>query len=345
MTYQEILAATRHAHDAMRDLDREALDGLQRIYQDAYGEIADKIRHAGAHNDLIELARLVALRAEINRILSTLETVRNAQLTAAINRAARLGVVPGDALAVAVDMPGSAAAQRIAQDAVRFVERFIAKDGLQLSDRLWRMDTAARQTLQNAVTRAVVSGQNAAAAARDLLSRGEPVGRDVTDKMQEASATRLSNQVRAMVKGEGNPMANAMRVMRTETNRAHGEAFIASMLKHPELAGLRFQLSPAHPRPDICDLLSIQNLHGLGAGVYPDRVSLPWPAHPNTLSFVSPVFKDQVTEADRAGKETQRDALARLTNAQRQGALGVERASLFEKGKFRSDMLPEAFRA
>lgn len=30
----------------------------------------------------------------------------------------------------------------------------------------------------------------------------------------------------------------------------------------------------------MCDLYAQQNLHGLGAGVYPDRKSSPGPAHP-----------------------------------------------------------------
>jgi hypothetical protein len=88
-----------------------------------------------------------------------------------------------------------------------------------------------------------------------------------------------------------------------------------------------------------CDLLSSQNLHGLGAGVYPDRESTPWPAHPNTLSFLEIVFGDEVTDADRAGKESSLDAIGRLAPAVRDGALGVTKATYFDAGLLRTGMI------
>jgi hypothetical protein len=85
-----------------------------------------------------------------------------------------------------------------------------------------------------------------------------------------------------------------------------------------------------------CDLLAAQNLYGLGPGVYPSREKTPWPAHPNTLSFVQMVFDDEVTEADRSGKETELQALQRLAPEIRAGVLGVTKAQYFDAGLLRS---------
>ncbi len=85
-----------------------------------------------------------------------------------------------------------------------------------------------------------------------------------------------------------------------------------------------------------CDLLASQNVHGLGAGVYPDRERCPWPAHPNTLSFVVAVFEEDITDADRAGKETEMQALARLAPDIRAGVLGQTKATYFYAGLLRS---------
>lgn len=93
-----------------------------------------------------------------------------------------------------------------------------------------------------------------------------------------------------------------------------------------------------------CDLLSSQNLHGLGPGVYPDRERTPWPAHPNTLSFLEVVFEDEVTDADRAGKETELQALQRMAPAVREGVLGVTKAAYFDKGLLRRGMLRSPLR-
>lgn len=346
-TRATIRAATLRAHKAILALDHASIDQLIALYRDAADAIAARIRAAGGANDLIEIIELNALKPQVEAILKNLEGARNSVLREGIQQAADLGAMPFDAAAVAqgAAAPVSAAAMRISQDAVKFVTRFIANDGLQLSDRLWRIDRAARDTITGAIERAVVMGMGATEAAQALLSQGALVSRDITSKAQEASATRLSNQIKVKLTGDGSPMDNALRVMRTEINRAHGEAYIDSFIAHPDFGGLKFTLSPAHPRPDICDLLSTQNLHGLGPGVYPTRGSCPWPAHPNTISFIEPVFKDEVTDADRAGQQTQAEALAALSAERRAGVLGMEKAALFDKGKFRRDMLPAAFRA
>ena len=133
-------------------------------------------------------------------------------------------------------------------------------------------------------------------------------------------------------------MQNAMRVFRTEINRAHGTAYQRSVEQVPGSVGPRFLLSPAHPKTDICDLLAVQNLHGLGAGVYPHGKS-PWPAHPNTLNYVEAVFDDEVTAEDKAGIKTPIAALKRLTSAQRIGVLGLGKAQLLEVGNLTQGMI------
>ena len=88
-----------------------------------------------------------------------------------------------------------------------------------------------------------------------------------------------------------------------------------------------------------CDLLAAQNLYGLGTGVYPSASACPWPAHPNTLSFVEIVFADEVSAADRAGKETVTDAMGRMSPEVREGILGVEKAALYDAGQVKPWMI------
>ena len=142
-----------------------------------------------------------------------------------------------------------------------------------------------------------------------------------------------------LLTGDGGEVWKADRVFRTEINRAHGTAYMAGAEKTPGFVGFRFLLSPRHPKADICDLLASQNLYGLGAGVYPSAKACPWPAHPNTLSFVEMVFADEVTAADRAGKETVTDAMGRMGADVREGILGVEKAGLYDEGKVKPWMI------
>jgi hypothetical protein len=186
----------------------------------------------------------------------------------------------------------------------------------------------------------VIQGHGAGQAARDLLLRGQAIPIDLQSKIDAANAARIGRDAAMMlVTGTGSPMDNAMRVMRTELNRAHGEAYMRGGEDHPDFAGWRFLLSPAHPQFDICDLHAAANLHGLGPGVYPSREKCPWPAHPNTLSYVEIVFADEITEDDRKGKETPMQALERLSPAQQRGVLGVNKYKAFQEGRLRQGMI------
>jgi hypothetical protein len=230
----------------------------------------------------------------------------------------------------------SAAAMRVSQDAVRFVQTFTAADGLQLSDRLWRLDQGAKEVLQRAIGNAVVQGWSASRAAAALAYAGQPVPPELALQLTRAKGPALARVADLLHTGDGAEVWKADRVFRTEINRAHGEAYMAGAEKTPGFVGFKYLLSPAHPEPDICDLLASQNLHGLGQGVYPSREATPWPAHPNTLSFVQVVFADEVTDADRAGKETELQALQRLAPEVRAGVLGVTKAQYFDAGLLRS---------
>lgn len=342
-----ITAATLRAHAAVERLDADALADLIRLYKAAAQEIGRRIRAAAGRDETVSIAEMRRLRDQVEAILAALSAQRDQMIIGNMTIAANYGVAPWDTVAVAQKqtLPVSVAQRQVAQRAVAFVRNFIAQDGLQLSDRLWRADRAGRDLIINTIERAVVMGQSATEAARDLLVRGAPLTGDISNKLKGAGAARLSNQVEALMAGEGGPLHKATRLMRTEINRAHGEAYMMGGEDHPDFGGWIYKLSAAHPRPDICDLLAAQNLYGLGPGVYPNREVLPWPAHPNTLSFIATKWKDQVTEKDRAGKETQAEALGRLSAEKREGVLGKSRAEAFNEGGFRRDMLPEQFRA
>lgn len=335
-----IKRATTAAQRAMDRLDADGLAQLEEIYRQAAQEIRDRIaNHAGA-DGAVALPALQDLLSQVNAQLQQLSRQRDALLNGTAAQAASLGVEP---LAAAI---GVTASQRIASEALSFVRTFVAEDGLQLSDRIWRLDRHAREAVAGAIEQAVIQGHGAAQAAREFLSRGEAVPGEVITKMGDSDARKIAKEAGgALFTGEGNPMDNALRLFRTEINRAHGEAYIKGALEHPDAAGVRFLLSPSHPKPDICDFHSRANLHGLGPGVYPSRAKCPWPAHPNTLSYVEVVFKDEITAEDRAGRETPLDALDRLTPAQRIGALGVNKARVFNDGKLTTGMIKAPWRA
>jgi len=207
------------------------------------------------------------------------------------------------------------------------------------------LDRGAREGVGQAIERAVIQGHSASRAADDFILRGERIPPDVAAKMGEAQAGKIATSAAsALLTGEGNPRANALRLFRTEMNRAHGEAYRAAAFETPGVIGTRYLLSPNHPRPDICNMHSSVNRYGLGPGVYPKGKS-PWPAHPNTLSYEEVVFDDEIGQADRVGKEDRISWLKTQTPAVQEGVLGGrrKRAALI-KGVLRENEISTPWR-
>lgn len=345
-----ILRASRQAQFAMKELDRRGVEDLLVLYGRAADEVRGRIQSAMNADQEVPAHQLRELLAQIETIVDGLRFTRDALMEGAINQAAGLGVRPYTLQGVGAVGGSDAvlettAAIRVHEAAVRFVREFTLADGLTLSDRLWRLDRGARETLTRAIGQAVVTGQSAARAAQDFMLRGESVPGDLAARIAAGRGRRLLDLADTLTDRESGVFAQVERVFRTEINRAHGEAYMSAGEGTAGFVGWRFLLSPAHPAPDICDLLAAQNLHGLGQGVYPDRARCPWPAHPNTLSFVLIVFEDDVTDADREGEETELEALGRLAPEIRAGALGQTKAAYFDQGLLRRGMIRSPLRA
>lgn len=340
-----IRRASQQARSAMQQLDDDAVAELVRIYQAAAEQVRRTIESAAGGSSRVELTRLRELLARVEGVLQALAEARDQVLDGSIVQAAELGVRPltGQGLAATGRtappvLDGGQAAELVDQ-AVNFVRTFRQADGLVLSDRLWRVDRGARELLTRQIEQAVVQGYSADQAATEAIMRGQPVPDATAQAARAADTAQVLRAADVLVDQTTGPLASTLRVMRTEINRAHGEAYMAGAEAAPGVVGFRFLLSPRHPRHDICDLLASQNLHGLGPGVYPTRKATPWPAHPNTLSFVVAVFEAEVSEADRAGRETALQALARLAPEVREGVLGPTKAGYFDQGLLRRGMV------
>lgn len=286
-----IRAGMQAAQQDLQALDERGRSDLERIYRQAAAELGGAIMRKAGEDGTVALGQLRDLLDQVEQRLSQLARERNALLDDGLHQAADLGALPFPVSAT-VDVVAS---MRVPDEAVRFVQRFVAADGLQLSDRLWRIDRGARDTVVNAVERSVVMGHGAAQAAREFLQRGEPPPGAVQAKLGTAGAVGMAKEAESIMTGGasgGGAMAQAMRVFRTEINRAHGVASMRRAEQTPGFVGIRFVLSPAHPKPDICDDIANSDRFGLGKGVFPSTEEFlkVWPAHPNTLSFPVPVW-------------------------------------------------------
>lgn len=319
-----IAKASAEAREKMSLLDQETVDRLLALYSDAARELEAAL---APYLDATGNLRLEVMREYL--------TQTRGILAALIDRQRELladALVSAAHLSAGVFAQTAAIRSLLAEAAVRFVERFIAADGLKLSDRLWRIDRGATQALADALRRAVVMGRDASAAAADFLARGEAVPPDVRAMMGLDGKEALGRVVRqALTVDPNNAYAQALRVFRTEMNRAHGQAYQAGAAANPDVIGMKYNLSPNHPRVDICDVYARANLYGLGPGVYPVGQA-PWPAHPNTMSYLTAVFRDEVSDADRGGRQDAVGYLRSLPAAQQDQILGQAKAGALRAG-------------
>jgi hypothetical protein len=345
-----IKRASQKARNAMKELDASGVQDLIDLYQQAADQIRGQIQAAADPSSQVPQQQLQALLDQISGVIDQLGEERDALLHQQIGQAAELGVRPYTAQGVLAvggsqAVVDSSAAMRINQAAVDFVMNVRQGDGLQLSERVWRLNQGAKEALSRAVASAVIRGNSAARAARELMMQGQSVPVQTQQLIAGGQTGRVAQLADLLTSGDGGEVWKAERVLRTEINRAHGEAFMAGAEQTPGFAGFRYLLSPQHPRPDICDLLASQNLYGLGNGVYPTRELTPWPAHPNTLSFLEIVFAHEISPEDRAGQETELQALQRLAPDIREGVLGQTKARYFDRGLLTKGMIRAPLKA
>lgn len=293
-----IKRATIESQGRAYALDEISQEQLRQIYQRAHDDIVARIHAAGGSDGIVGLGRLRQLKADLEARIQALGQERNGVLLENLKQASANGTTAFTGVLEAHSL------FHIADAAVRQVRSFVDENGLQLSDKLWRLDLNATRKVTDAVQQAVIRGYGASQAVQEFLGRGETVPPELLSKMRAAHAPTVAKAAGAgLLADEGNAYAHAQRVFRTEINRAHGNAYQAAAAQVTGIVGTKFNLSPQHPRRDICDMYASANLYGLGPGVYPHGKS-PWPAHPNTLSFETVVFEDEVSAEHRAGKTT-----------------------------------------
>lgn len=157
---------------------------------------------------------------------------------------------------------------RVAGTAVERLASRYYRDGLRLSDRLYRLNAETRKTIEDVLVAGIAEGASA-----------QKVG------------ARLVESLVGM--GAANPGFQAMRIARTELNHADREAHILSVQTDTGalkewVQGIKWNLSFSHPEPDICDIYASHD-SGLGAGVYlPKDVPVD---HPHGLCFLTTVLK------------------------------------------------------
>ena len=247
----------------------------------AYRAAGKRIRQQVADYEHIGIVELAEIHRLLDSELKQLEQVQNRLLHDGMLAAAA---------AAALGWRGSRREPEAERLLVRHLLDTPQKDGLNLSARLWRIHAGAARDLKSVVDVAVQRGWDA----EHTLQRTLNITPELKQALDEAGAGAVARRLEVgLLSNPGNAAAKFRRVLRTEINRAHGERYKQLAREDENVIGLRFMLSPRHPRVDICDEHAAADLYGLGQGVYPVD-ECPWPAHPNTFSYTEAVYRDEI---------------------------------------------------
>lgn len=320
-----IRRASAEARRQLLAMRQQRLTWLQQQYESFAAWLSRVLREL-ASGGTVPIAALGPLRQRIEPEAQALGVRIQSTLGAAIETAVAGGV---SAVGNTIPVTGISAARARTLEALR---AFVGADGLRLSDRVWRVRDSTRAVVVRALEQAITEGWSGIEAAQRLIGQGLPVTPEIRRAMAAAGLDNLQQLVAAvLLRNPNNPLAAANRLMTTEINRAYTEGFVSGLAENPEVAGVRFLLSPRHPRVDVCDLHAGVNLHGMGPGVYP-LGQHPYPAHPQTLSFLEAVFGDEITDEDRAGKQTRSEWLRAQPGALQDAILGQAKGRAFRAG-------------
>ncbi|MHB8928937.1 MAG: hypothetical protein ACYC9Q_15065 [Bacillota bacterium] len=148
-----------------------------------------------------------------------------------------------------------------------------ARDGKNLSARIWDFSQTTQEQILGVVNSGVVQGKSAANLAKELRQY-------LLDPFQGKSIVTPSEYA----KGVSSVHTNTLRLARTETQMAYHQLHVNQSLTAPYVLGIRWNLSASHPKEDVCDGLAAGGPNG--GGVYP-KDEVPEVPHPNCLCYLT----------------------------------------------------------
>jgi len=243
-----IKRSSKKARENANYVDRHTLDELTKAYKQASTDITHRIISYESGNGQVRLSALKELKQSVLYVIDQLRNYEERLLEIKQMETAR------HAALVFSEILRDEHLSTIISDSVRTARQFIAVDGLQLSDRLWRINNHAKEIVGRAIESAIIQGHSASRLADEFERKGLSIPREIKHNFANAQASNIAKvTTKELMKESSSPYQNALRLFRTEINRAHGLAYQKTAFETNEVIGTRFLLSPNHTETDICD--------------------------------------------------------------------------------------------
>ncbi len=177
-------------------------------------------------------------------------------------------------------------------------EERVYGNGLNLSGRLWQLDREAKDGINQVLMNGLSKGDSAWNIAKDLeqfLGGNADCPRWTKTRLYQRTKKDIAaGDTGGLVRGDacqGQGVAyNALRLARTEIQKAHALATDKAMAMQPWVKKEQCHLSGAHPEHDECD--DVVSGGEKSQGIY-EVGTIEYPLHPNCLCFKTAVMMDE----------------------------------------------------
>lgn len=245
------------------------LDEIIRLLEATSYSLGNAIALAADHTGTLRKEQLQAMKARVDADIDMFERSYSQIVVSGISEETSLIIDRNGQ--VFIEAEGTAQAVGMIHDTIlRDIINYKEKDGLVLSDRVWRLSQEAKADITNRIQQGILLGE---------------------------SHVRVARDVRQYVKG-GALRYKSERLAMTEMAKAYKHANEQSVQMMRETSRFmwfeKWELSPAHKKPDVCDILATQDIEGEGAGIYekaPNR-------HPGCYCYIYPVYREKRTQGN-----------------------------------------------
>ena len=171
--------------------------------------------------------------------------------------------------------------------ALQVAQQRAYSDGLNLSQRIWRLEQGGMQTIRNTIATGMAQRTSAVELAQQLegqLNAGEDWPRWTRARLSKMDARERAQDAKGLLRsasdvppgGSSGISYNALRLARNEIQIANHAVTSDIAIHSPWVTGRKVVLSPAHPKSDQCDTFA-------AGGPY-DKTANFLPLHPQCVT-------------------------------------------------------------
>ncbi len=143
--------------------------------------------------------------------------------------------------------------------------------------------------------------------------------KDIIRRLSELNEEELKKYIKTAYHEKIRYYAN--RIAKTETHRAMMSKRAMEYLEDEEVEFVRFEMSAAHPKMDICDFYANLDV-GYGKGIIPKKEMRTLPLHPHCRCVYAPYYK-KVKGKRKSWKEAVNDTMAKFNENEQKEILGT----------------------